>query len=86
MRKPMTEIITFKADGALLEALRAIPNRSDFIRSAILAALENSCPLCQGTGFLSPEQRNHWEQFAADHAVSECEECHEIHLVCKRKN
>ena len=85
MRKPMTEIITFKADGALLEALRAIPNRSDFIRSAILAALENTCPLCQGTGFLTPDQRKHWDKFSADHVLHECEDCHEIHLVCRKE-
>lgn len=76
------QILTFKADPSLVEALRGVPNRSSFIRSAILAALNNTCPLCQGTGILNPEQRSHWEAFAADHAVAECDECHEYHLVC----
>ena len=75
-------ILTFKADQSLVEALRAVPNRSAFIRSAILAALDNICPLCQGSGMMTPEQKSHWEQFAEDHQVHECAECHEWHLVC----
>lgn len=77
-------IVTFKADASLVEALRAVPNRSAFIRAAILAALENQCPLCAGTGILSLEQKRHWSKFAEDHAVRECDECHEWHLVCAR--
>lgn len=83
-RKAKSEIITFKADSSLLDALEKIPNRSEFIRGAILSALENSCPLCGGTGFLTPEQKNHWEQFAADHRLQECDQCHEIHIVCEK--
>jgi len=83
-RKSKSEIITFKADSSLLDALHGIRNRSEFIRAAILSALENVCPLCGGTGILTPEQRNHWDQFAADHTVEECDDCHEVHLVCRR--
>jgi hypothetical protein len=76
------EIITFKADESLTEAMEGIPNRSEFIRSAILAALENSCPLCGGTGLLTPDQRRHWETFVTNHSMTECENCHARHLVC----
>ncbi len=75
-------IVTFKADESLVTALRAIPNRSAFIRTAVLAALDNLCPLCAGTGILSPDQKRHWERFAQDHRLEECCECHEFHLVC----
>jgi hypothetical protein len=75
-------IVTFKAEQALAEALRAIPNRSAFIRAAVLAALDNVCPLCHGTGILSPDQKRHWEKFAESHRVAECDECHEWHLIC----
>ncbi|MCK4624436.1 MAG: CopG family transcriptional regulator [Phycisphaerae bacterium] len=75
-------IVTFKAEASLLEALGGIPNRSAFIRAAILAALENTCPLCRGAGILTPEQKTHWESFAEDHAVRECDDCHHWHLVC----
>ena len=83
MRKNKSEIITFKADESLLEAMQGIPNRSEFIRAAVLAALDSSCPLCKGTGILTPNQKEHWNRFAVDHSLMECEECHEIHLVCE---
>jgi hypothetical protein len=85
MAKNKQEIITFKADSSLLDAMKGIPNRSAFIRSAVLAALDSMCPLCRGTGVLTPDQRKHWEAFAVDHAVTECEECHELHVVCARR-
>ncbi len=76
------QIITFKADAALLEALEGIANRSEFIRAAILAALDGACPLCHGTGVLSCNQRRHWEEFARNHTVELCRDCHEQRLVC----
>ncbi len=76
------EIITFKVDPGLSKALEGIPNRSEFIRSAILAAMENLCPLCNGRGLLSPDQRRHWEEFAQTHSVRKCSECHANLLVC----
>jgi hypothetical protein len=80
MAKP--EIITFKVDASLLEAIRTIPNRSEFIRSAIQAALGGVCPLCQGTGTLSPSQKEHWDSFARSHSVERCDDCQQYHLVC----
>jgi len=64
MAKHKDEIVTFKADRSLLEAMRGIPNRSAFIRQAILAALDSACPLCRGTGVLTPDQRRHWAEAA----------------------
>lgn len=48
-RRSKPDIITFKVDAALRNALRGVPNRSAFIRTAILSALENACPLCGGS-------------------------------------
>ena len=76
------EIVSFKVDGPLLAAMEGIPNRSEFIRAAILAALDSVCPLCKGGGILTPDQRKHWREFAEHHALTECEDCHAIHLVC----
>jgi len=83
-RKAKPEIVTFKVDADLLEALRGIPNRSEFIRTALLTALQSTCPLCGGTGALTPAQRRHWDAFARDDALAECGECHELHVVCGR--
>jgi len=77
-------IITFKVDEAFSQAMRGIDNRSAFIREAILSALANTCPLCRGTGALTPDQRRHWESFATDQAVEECDDCHAVHLTCVR--
>lgn len=76
------EIMSFKVDDSLREAMRGIPNRSEFIRSAILAALDSACPLCLGTGILTPDQRRHWAQFSDRHAIRECKECHAVHITC----
>ena len=78
------EVITFKVDEELAQAMSHIENRSAFIRQAILAALGNSCPLCGGNGILSVSQLNHWQEFAEHHSVQECGACHELHLVCER--
>jgi hypothetical protein len=80
-----TEIITFKADKSLLVALKGIRNRSEFIRSAILNALDTTCPLCSGTGMLTPNQMKHWVEFVADHPLEECEDCRETHLTCAKR-
>ncbi len=85
-KKSKQEIITFKGDASLVEAMRGVPNRSEFIRAAVLAALDGACPLCKGTGILTPEQRRHWQAFAADHAVEECGECHAIYVVCANRS
>ena len=76
------EIITFKVDEALLRAMQGVQNRSEFIRSAILAALDSVCPVCKGSGIMTPDQRKHWDAFAKTHPMQECDDCHAIHLVC----
>ena len=84
-KRQKSTIITFKADKTLMEAMKRIPNRSEFIRDAVSMALDSVCPLCDGTGILSPGQKTHWNEFAADHTIVECDECHEQHLVCASK-
>ena len=84
-KKPKAEIITFKADDSLLKAVRSLHNRSEFIRDAILAALEGLCPVCKGRGVLTPNQQNHWKHLAVDHSVEECRKCRELRIVCSRR-
>lgn len=79
-------MITFKVDESFLEAMKGVDNRSEFIRSAILSALDNQCPLCKGTGVLSPQQKEHWNAFERDHSIQECDKCHEIKLVCANRD
>lgn len=86
MKKNKSEIITFKVDEVLLEAVRNVPNRSEFIRSAILLALDSICPLCSGTGLMTPAQKEHWNKFQSDHHVEKCADCQELHLICDKKS
>jgi hypothetical protein len=80
--KKKEEIVTFKADPSLAEELKKLPNKSDFIRKALLQALGNECPLCNGTGILTPNQKKHWETFRDHHHAIKCGTCNEIHLIC----
>jgi len=84
--KKKQEIITFKVDEDLLNEIRNIPNRSEFIRSAIIEALGSVCPLCNGSGMLTSNQKRHWDDFAIDHFVKNCRDCHERFLVCSHKS
>ncbi len=81
--KRTQEVVTFKVDAALLRLMRGMPNRSDFIRTALLAALNNLCPLCKGTGMLGPKIREHWDEFAKDHGAEHCNDCRELTIVCR---
>lgn len=78
-------VISFKADQGLAKALDGLPNRSSFIRDAVRAALESTCPLCRGTGILTAEQRRHWQAFSQDHEVRQCATCQAVHLVCRHE-
>ncbi len=76
------EIVTFKADPGLAEELEKLPNKSDFIRRALLRAFGNECPLCSGTGTLSADQMRHWKEFLEHHHLTKCATCNEMHLAC----
>jgi metal-responsive CopG/Arc/MetJ family transcriptional regulator len=76
------EIVTFKVDKDLHETIKKIPNRSEFIRRAITAALESTCPLCRGSGKLNEDQKRHWDSFTADHFFKKCDTCNEHILIC----
>lgn len=80
------EVITFKVDDTLAAALSKIQNRSEFIRRALLLALDSHCPLCSGTGVLTPHQKKHWEDFSQNHRMELCDSCQEYHLVCDADN
>ena len=85
MARSKPEIITFKVDKSLADAMNAMPNRSEFIRTAVLAALDGTCPLCQGSGALTPNQKKHWQDLATDHSLEKCDDCQEFHLVCQNQ-
>jgi hypothetical protein len=82
MGKQKHEVITFKVDNTLAAVLKNIPNRSQFIRNAVFRALENICPLCQGSGILNVNQKEHWESFINHHSIKKCVDCESIYIQC----
>ena len=80
--KKKEEIVTFKADSHLAEELNKLPNKSEFIRQALLRALGNECPLCHGAGTLTMDQIRHWNDFLEHHRFKRCTTCNEVHLTC----
>lgn len=80
MKSKNDNVVTFKVDQALKRLLEGVPNRSAFIRSAILAATENTCPMCQGSGMLTEHQQKHWKKFTAEHDVDHCKSCKAMHF------
>ena len=48
--KPSKHIVAFKVEPDLAALLDAMPNKSEFIRSAVARQLSTACPLCRGTG------------------------------------
>jgi len=48
--KSMHRVVTFKVEEEVAAFLDAMPNKSDFIRKALLNALLEPCPICNGKG------------------------------------
>lgn len=84
--KKKERVFTFKTDENMAERLELIPNKSEFIRKALEAAMENKCPLCDGTGSLTPEQRKHMDRFLVLHSLEKCDECDAVHFVCRTES
>ncbi|MCX8059253.1 MAG: CopG family transcriptional regulator [Spirochaetes bacterium] len=77
-------IISLKIDKNLYERLSFIEDKSNFIRIAILKALENVCPLCNGSGVLNENQKKHVEELLINHEILKCNKCGEIFIKCKK--
>jgi len=48
--RPKSSLVALKIDAETAALLDALPNKSEFIRAALRARLEETCPLCVGTG------------------------------------
>jgi hypothetical protein len=79
-RKPASktaksEIVAFKVEEDLAQFLNNLPNKSDFIRKAILAQFGMTCPLCTGTGVVPRGIHDHYKPIIAEHDEKPCERC-----------
>jgi len=73
-RKKAT-MVGFKVDDALRRYLFALPNRSEFIRRAILTALRRSCPLCLGQGTVPIPIGEHFAPILDANSRVACHRC-----------
>jgi len=52
-RSRKRSLVALKIDDETAALLDGLPNKSEFIRAALRARLEETCPLCAGTGVRS---------------------------------
>ena len=70
-----SKIVAFKVEEELAEFLNDLPNKSDFIRKAILAQCGMTCPLCTGTGVTPRGVHDHYKPVIAERNTRPCEKC-----------
>ena len=70
-----SKIVAFKVEEELAEFLNNLPNKSDFIRKAILAQFGMTCPLCTGTGVVPRGIHDHYAPVIHDRNKHPCEKC-----------
>lgn len=70
-----SNIVAFKVEDDLAEFLNNLPNKSDFIRKAILAQFGMTCPLCTGSGVVPRGVHDHYKPVLESHTKRGCEKC-----------
>lgn len=68
-------VLSFRVDHHLAEALNKLPDRSDFIRRAILRAFYRVCPACHGKGVLPETAARPIEGFMSRNLATRCSCC-----------
>ena len=68
-----SQIVAFKVEEELAKFLDNLPNKSEFIRKAILAQFRMTCPLCTGSGVVPRGIHDHYKHVLADHDTRPCE-------------
>jgi hypothetical protein len=74
-RRPIGRVFAFRAEPAMVQALLAMPNASDFIRKAIIRSLEEPCPVCIGTGVVATGFRSQLERLEGHLVLRRCSCC-----------
>lgn len=70
-----SQIVAFKVEEELARFLDKLPNKSEFIRRAILAQFSMNCPLCTGSGVVPRGVHDHYKQVIAGRNERPCEKC-----------
>ena len=76
MAQQKQTVVSFRVDQHLAEILNTLPDKSEFIREAILQRFHTPCPCCQGRGIL-PKVIAEWvASHLPDVKSIECTCCH----------
>jgi hypothetical protein len=68
-------VVTFKVEEGLAAFLDDLPNKSDFIRKALLSSLLEPCPVCHGTGSVPRSLRRELEHMFHKREFVPCSVC-----------
>jgi hypothetical protein len=74
-KSPKSKIVAFKVEEELADFLDNLPNKSDFIRKAILSQFGMTCPLCTGSGVVPRGIHDHYKPVIATENTRPCEKC-----------
>jgi len=75
--------VAVKVEAELADFLARLPNKSEFIRQAILAQFGTACPLCSGTGQVASALGAHYAPILEKHRERACLNCHRAEPIPK---
>ncbi len=81
MNRPKPRVVAIKVEQELAELLDRLPNKSAFIRQAILAKMSTTCPLCHGAGRVPAGIHRHFAPVILSYQVCVCLACGERHPI-----
>lgn len=74
-RQGRTRNVGFKIDEETAAFLDSLPNRSEYVRRAILQYLSRVCPLCDGAGAVPIGVHDHYAGRVDEHRTVHCVGC-----------
>src|SRR6202163_2029389 len=74
-KTPKTEVVAFKVEEERAALLNKLPNKSAFIRKAIVAQLGMACPLCNGKGVVPKGVHDHYAPLLGKLNHRHCDGC-----------
>src|SRR5262245_6424842 len=74
-KSPKTAVVAFKVEEELADFLNQLPNKSAFIRKAIVAQMSMACPLCHGSGQVSRWVHDHYLPLLSNFTHRNCDGC-----------